>query len=400
MRQIYSPSFGWTICAAVLASALFVTALLSSTSVLAQNAWGDSPYGAYSFFPQGSDRAMALGGASVALIDDASAIVFNPAGAAIGPTGPAKNQWRANIGTTNNSIDHQELGYNFPDTYGTYETKYDSPYSYFFYAGAVRLGSWVIGAAYSSPYFYEFKDINSLSRREISRFEVKLRSIDYMVAYQISPDLSVGFAGHNETLREFYNNTSLPAPIPAGFESTASNQYFSGGVMFRHGWYGIGASYSQRREFKVDTSANTILSTYNTTPFRDVVIPARTTVGIFVRPIDRLMVSVDSEFIERLDKQAVYVSAATTSTELLKQEAVTLLRGGVEADVIKDKDYDLTLRAGGYNEPTRFENGRARLHYTYGATLRLWLVVLSYGADQAEKFSNSAYSASVKLDDF
>lgn len=363
--------------------------LFSAAKSFAQNAWGDTPYGAYGLFPQGSDRVMALGGASVAIIDDPTAILFNPAGAALGT-------WKADFGSTNNRIDHRELSYNFPNTYATYETQYDSPYSYFVYAGAVRIGGWVIGLAYSSPYFYEYAYINPLSNREIERFEVKVQSFDYMIARQFGKYFAIGIAGHDERLREFYLNRSLPEPVPGGFESTGSNSYFSGGLAFRTHSFGVGASYSPRRTFKVDTSVNDLLAVYNTTPFRDAVIPAKTSYGVFVKPWKRLLVTIDLDMIEKLDR-AVYVSAATTSTEYLKSESIQLVHGGIELIAYTRKWFELILRTGGYLEPSRIEGGRDRQHLTYGAEVHLGPVVLSYGADEAPMFKNSAFSASLSL---
>jgi hypothetical protein len=66
---------------------------------------------------------------------------------------------------------------------------------------------------------------------------------------------------------------------------------------------------------------------------------------------------------------------------------------------LEDKSFALILRGGGYNEPTRFAEGRSRSHVTYGAEVRLGPVVVSYGADTAEQFSNSAFSAGVSLGD-
>ena len=54
---------------------IIILLLLYNTSVYAADA-----YGAYGFFPQSSSRVLSMGGAFTALSDDASAIIYNPAG--------------------------------------------------------------------------------------------------------------------------------------------------------------------------------------------------------------------------------------------------------------------------------------------------------------------------------
>lgn len=364
--------------------------VFSYSEAKAQNAWGDSPYGAYSHFPHGSDRSMAMGGAAVAIIDDPTAVVSNPAA-------PALANWQVDFGSSNNSISHNELRYNFPSTYGVYETDYDNPYSYSFYSAGVRAGSFVFAGGYSSPFTYDYRYINPLSDSEIERFEVKVQSFDYLVATKIGDNFAVGVAGHLETVREAYKNKSLPDPIPAGFEAKGSGHYFSIGAAFRTESFGLGASASPRRKMTIDNkSYNDILDDYNTTPFRDVVIPARTVLGAFVRPIPRLLLTVDMDLIEKVENM-VYVSAATTSTEWLRAEQVSILHGGIEYHAVKTENFDLILRGGAYNEPTRFVEGRDRQHLTYGAEVHLWYLSLSYATDQADNFKSSTYSASVRI---
>lgn len=333
---------------------------------------------------------MALGGAAVAIIDDPTAIVSNPAA-------PALADWKVDFGSSNSSINHNELRYNFPSTYGVYETSYDNPYSYSSYSAGVRVGPLVFAGGYSSPFTYEYRDINPISNLEINKFEVKVQSFDYLVATRIGRYFAIGIAGHFESVREAYLNRSLPDPIPAGFEAKGSAHYFSLGAAFRTDIFGLGISASPRRKIIVDNkNYNDLLATYNTTPFRDVVIPARTVVGAFIRPLPRLLVTVDMDVIEKVENM-VYVSAATTSTERLHDKQVSILHGGIEVHAIKTKNYDLILRGGAYNEPTRFYGGNDRQHLTYGAEVHIWYLSLSYAADQATQFNNSTYSASVRI---
>ncbi|MGE3759185.1 MAG: hypothetical protein AB7H97_15585, partial [Pseudobdellovibrionaceae bacterium] len=62
---------------------ILISLLWVEDRALAQSS-SKSYYGTYSHAPQGSTRAMALGGAYTGLSDDASGIIYNPAGLAFG----------------------------------------------------------------------------------------------------------------------------------------------------------------------------------------------------------------------------------------------------------------------------------------------------------------------------
>ncbi len=364
----------------------FILQVLTSVSSAREDI---SKYGTYVLFPQGSVRLMGIGGAAVAVSKDADAMFYNPAGAAF-------SDWRFDAGSTNNKVNNEELAYNFPDTYGVYETKYDSPYSYNFYAAAIRLGDWVVGLGYSSPFFYEFSDVNPISNMEISRLEIKVTSFDLMLTRRLGEFVALGITGHSEYVNEYYRNSTLTGSSAIdGIRTSGSGQYVSSGLMFRNKIVGMGLSYYPARKMQVDLSKDDDLAAFNTTVFRDVSIPAKTNVGAFYQ-WSRLMLAFDIDMIEKTDN-TIYVSSVSTSSELVNPKAYQILHGGVEITIYKSKNLSFYLRGGGYTEPSRFEKGRSRDHLTFGAELGLGPLVLSYAADQAPKFSNSSYGISLNI---
>ncbi len=346
-------------------------------------------YGTYVLFPQGSVRVMAIGGAAVAISEDAAAMLYNPAGTAFA-------DWRFDAGSTNNKVNNEELAYNFPKTYGVYETQYDSPYSYNFYAAAVRMGDWVVGLGYSSPFYYEFSDVNPISNMEVARLEIKVTSFDMMLTRRFGEFVALGVTGHSERVDEYYRNSTLTGSSAIdGIRTSGTGQYFSSGMMFRNKIAGMGFSYYPKRKMQVDLSKDDDLAAFNTVVFRDVYIPAKTNLGAFYQ-WSRLLVAFDVDMVEKADN-TIYVSSVSTSSELVNPKAYQVLHGGVEITVYKSKNLAFYLRGGGYTEPSRFENGRSRDHITFGAELGLGPLVLSYAADQAPKFSNSAYGVSFNI---
>jgi len=350
-------------------------------------------YGTYVLFPQGSVRVMGMGGASAASIDDATALVFNPAGAAL-------SDWKVDFGGADNKVDNQELGTNFPDTYGTYETEYDAPYSYLFYSGAVRLGSWVIGAGYSNPFFNNYVYVNPISQVPIHQFQIKIRSFDAMVARRFGKYFAIGVAGHWETIEQSYQNTSLTGTVAvAGISTSGQNSYASIGAVLRNEVVGVGIAHSPKRHMTVDKSGDDSLAAYNTVAFRDAVIPAKTTVGVSVRVVPRLLIAVDVDQYSAVSN-SIYVSSVSTSYEYLKAEVFRVYHGGLEVNAFEKKWFELILRGGGYREPTRFTNGRDRDHLTYGLEARLGPVVFSIAQDRAPGFNNFSQGLSISLKSF
>ncbi|MEK7354893.1 MAG: hypothetical protein AAB250_00490, partial [Bdellovibrionota bacterium] len=280
----------------------------------------------------------------------------------------------------------------------SYETQYDSPHSYLFYAGAVRWGSWVFGAGYSNPFYNDYTYINPLSGIAIERLEIGLKSYDAMIARRFGKYLAVGVAAHQETTYQAYRNSSIPGSVAVGGISTkATATSYSFGMAIRDEAWGVGVSYFPERKIVVDKSGDDSLEAFNTVVFRDVVVPGKTSYGIFARPWERLLLAFDIDRYSMVSN-AIYVSSVTTSYSWLKSEPFQIMHGGFELTALADKWWELLLRGGGYREPTRFQDGRDRDHITYGAEVRIGPLVYSYGADQAQGFNNSSHGLSFSLD--
>ena len=226
---------------------LLFLALLSSFPAAAQT----FSYGAYGLFPLGSIRVIGMGGAFAALSDDASGMLFNPAGM-------SHAKWRYDVGASSSRVDNQE----FSELLGSTVTV--QKFSTEFYSAAVRIGkSTVFGLGFFSPF-------ESTSEGGSTTFvkseEISLQSMVLSLSTKIA-GLSFGVTGHYETAKLAIRDDANSIPLTE-VENTLIYPVY--GISYRGKKMGLGASYSQGRTHSIDQTANT---TYSTFFFRDVAIP-------------------------------------------------------------------------------------------------------------------------------
>ncbi len=349
---------------------LFIAVIgLSSPRALAQQ----YVYGAYSQFPQGSSRAMAMGGAYTGISDDVFGVLYNPAG-------PALGKWSVDAGGTKNSVTNRET-----PIFGT-STSFGLPYDFIFAAMGARIGSWVLAIGMSSPYSLKYQGLSETA-------ELSIFSADIYLAKKFGDKFSIGIGGHGEKLTESYKDTTLGYDV----KTEADTSFVSYGLMYRGGKGGFGASYSPTHSFDIDDNLNTQLG--STVWFRDAVVPGRMKYGVFYKLSDDKTVAIDLDNIEAISN-AIFVgsgiSGASSETPIIDKKQ-SILHGGFEWAVSKSNKNEIYLRFGGYKEPSRVESVADRMHLTFGLEVRFGPAVLSVAYDQARDFTNTAQGFSLSF---
>ncbi|PCI28397.1 hypothetical protein COB52_03705 [Candidatus Kaiserbacteria bacterium] len=352
--------------------------ILASFFSSAQSQAQTAAHGAYTLFPQGSIRVIGMGGAFAALSDDASGMLFNPAGMAQG-------KWKYDFGAATIQVD------NIIGADSEAVTDINQKYTVQFYTAAAKVSkNVVIGIGYSSPFKLEAGNVDSSFQQELS-----LQSLDLSLSVSFGK-ISLGATGHYEqsTLR-FRDDTVSIALI----EEKNTIIYPTLGVSFREKKGGFGISYVPKRTHDIDESVNS--ANFGSFWFRDVQIPGKVTVGAFFYARENLLIVVDLDLVEAPDNAIVAgtgTNSAADGTALLEQKR-SVLHGGIEYLFLKNSSAEVRMLAGGYEEPTLIEGDKTRLHLTLGLEVRLGPVVLGVSYDQAKNFQNTAAGLSLSLGD-
>ncbi len=343
-------------------------------------------YGAYGLFPLGSHRVMAMGGAYNALSDDATGVTYNPAGLAF------QSYW-ADLGGNVNSVWNREVDLNGDGQ------KDGLPYVYFYYAATFRVGNWGFGIGVNSPYFVELPiESDSGSFREKRTLKLAIETFNLPISYRITDEWSLGINIQSYMAKQRYQfSTTNPSVSSRDVSGQNERSAVSTGVMYRpnESW-SVGLSYQPRVEFSMDTSLNSQTGGVNW--FRDIVIPAKTALGIAYRE-KRFIYSLDLDYFEGLEN-TVYVGSELIPQfrrVQFDQEAKLVLHGGFEWNAISNRLWDLYLRMGTYNEPPRIKGNSSRQHLALGTELRYWILALSVAVDGAEDFTNLATGFGISL---
>ena len=349
-------------------------------SLISFKSWSQTyDYAAYGLFPQGSSRAMGMGWAYTAVSDDAGGIIFNPAGLGVG-------RWKADFGGTNNHIDNRE--YDVTGNGGGFGL----PYTFIFYGGAVRFGTWVLGAGYNSPYNMDYKD-ESIGKEQ----KLSITSLDVVLAKSFAKVFSVGVTGHAETVNLKYYYVS--GTINDDKETTVKGNYFTVGALFKQPKISLGISYSSSQYFDVDENLNTGL-TFGRVWFRDVSIPSKVSIGVKYEAKSDFIIAVDLDKYSVLKKEAIFPGTGddgdTFATTILDKD-YQVIHGGLEWYLSKSSESEVIWRLGAYNEPTRFLNGSDRSHFTMGLEVRFGPAILSVAYDTAKDFKNSSAGFSLSF---
>lgn len=376
-------------------------ALLGIICTFGVSAWGQatSPFGAYSLYPQGTARVMGMGGVFAATTDDASGTVFNPAG-------PALEKWSFDITGTSNRVDDQDK-VTKSVSYMPSSTLTDGfnrgPYTYNFFSTAVRLGSMVFGAGQSRPYDFRTNYGNQITPEVTSEQRsamVSVENYDAFIGAKLGDTLGLGVAGHYSKLSEHYSENGLGFGrhyVYANHESTTP--WFSAGLAFKNKKGGVGVTYFQGYRLKGDSAKNSALyaDTANYySMFREVAVPARTVFGGSAQVSDRLLAAFDIEVIDVPSGLVDVQLSLTGNVEVPLQSGTRqLMKGGVEWSVLKQRNMELIVRGGAYQEPNRLRDGGSRFHRTFGLQVRFGFAVLAVSFDQAENFNNTSQGFSI-----
>ncbi len=352
-----------------------------------QTSFGATAYGTYGLFPQGSTRVLGMGGAIVGLADDASSLNFNPAGLAMA-------RFKYDFQTSDNRVVNKEL------ITGSATAKVGVPYFINTYSAAFKFGNLAFGGGYSIPYNLETKESIFVLISDIDPPDIRIESFDTFIAYKFTNYLSLGVTLHAERAAMSYKKQSLSATL---LESSADQVFPTLGLSFKStSRSGVGIAYTpgRRYEFTDNDTYNSSIQTATGLPnviFRDVAIPGKLTIGGNLR-VGRTNWVVDVDYYEPV-KDAVYVNDQSSLTnQKIEEKQQSVLHGGYEIYIIKNRKMDFIWRGGGYREPPRFRSNKDRLHFTMGIEFRWGPIAVAAAYDQSEDFTNTANSISVSID--
>lgn len=337
--------------------------------------------GAYNYYAQGSGRSMAMGGAYTAISRDVSGMNFNPSGLALA-------DWKYDLNGTLNRTVNKAL--NSADLEGQEDR---GPVNFIQGGAALRLGTWVAALGVSVPYNDELIAPGSSQKHRAS---LVTQSGELVIAKSWSRSFSLGIGYHYEKVGFSYFEPGTPA---IDIEHSAEGGYPRIGLLYDDGKSAIGLSYTPRRHYEVDASAD---DTHSVQLLYDLVMPSRTTLGLLARPRKDWLVSIDLERIESLEDENLISFGPDIDSirgarpmRSMDLEEKTILRVGTEWAVIQSGSTDVILRGGFYNEPARLIGGVDRNHFTYGLQVRFGPAILAVSIDQAEDFTNTSQGFSV-----
>lgn len=358
--------------------AIFGVLVLYVAIFCSREAFADSvAYGAYGHYPVGSTRVLAMGGAFVGLADDGSTVVTNPAGLSM------MNE-KFSIGGGDNRIVNKEA------TFGSGTQEVAPPYTSLYRSLGARIGWLGVGFAYSNPYQVDYQQsINGYGHQIL-----EVESYDAAIAISFFKKLSLGVTARSERVRVGYIGVD-GRPI----QSKADGIYPLVGALFEFDQKArLGFSYSPERRYNIDESLESQLPpTVAIDWFHDVVIPAKATLGLSAKIRERLRGVGDIDIFMPV-KNAIFVGALSSNRNaaILEQQQ-TVIHGGFEFSVLKEKNLEFNWRGGGYNEPHRLATSKDRLHFTMGVEFRFWCITVAAAYDQAQDFSNLSQSIGISL---
>jgi hypothetical protein len=342
-------------------------------------------YGAYTHAPQGSTRAMGIGGAYTGLSDDAAGIIYNPAGLPFG-------DWTFDVGSTLNLNINKEVDIDN-------DKKADGvPLKFQFLSAAAHLGPFAFAVGRSSPFS---ADIYGTSWNN-STAALRITNNDFLFASKVGSNLALGITMHQSLLYSDYKSYQY------NWQNEVKGTNYTAGVTYRpERNLGFGLSYTPMQKFEV---AQEINQNIGYTPasqefgwFKGVVTPERYTLGGFFKSSDRLIYAADLDVIKPVENSIFVVNPFSNWSfaqgEEIKTQLVQIPHGGIEYKVVNEKRRGFIWRAGGYREPARSAAAQDRLHFTMGVELRLGPITVSSSMDECSGFTNSSQSVSLVLGD-
>lgn len=348
-------------------------------------------YGTYGLYSQTTTRAMAMGGAFVALSDDASGININPAGL-------AKMTTWGDLAGSYKIVLNQEA-----DLSGD-GIKDGIPYLYLYGSGALKFGSWAFGIGVSSPYNTSLSlPLGIAGFTDNVTLSLAISSFDIPISYELNKEWSIGMTLHGESLTESYELTSTTNPGKSAAKIEAKSKSQGTVTLGASYWpqssnWGFGMAFVPGRTYNIDTLYNNQIAPINW--FRDTIFPNKTTVGFFYKSSKSVRFLGDLDWFTSV-QDAVYVGSniivgAIRNIKVLTKDQF-VPHFGMEWAIVDEKIWDLYFRTGFYIEPPRLEGSVQRDHFTIGASVRYWVVVLSAAYDNAVGYTNNSAGLGLSL---
>lgn len=356
--------------------------------------WGGGPqYGVFNFFPQGSTRVLAMGGAFTGLSDDASAIVHNPAGLA-----KSKN-WFTFLSTSNYTNDSWPL--KADPNWAPINDSRDDSYSFNFSALSLKIGSIAIAIGQGQPYQTPMTYYSPVGMRTIN-YNLNITNKHLVVAAALNQSLSIGLDLIEEKLFEQYDVNQFGN---THYEESSTQRYIKTGISFWPGSnYGFGAQYQAGQQYNISTKYNSLL---DEAWFNSGYIPSHYVLGGFFKTNSKVTFVLDYDvFILNRDMQLAGSDLFLKSPILFKKGNISILHGGLEWHCIENINSDFYIRGGMYKEPARFQNfdnGQEnvsfsdREHNIWGLEWRYYVFDMGLSEDTAPNFTNFSFDLGIRI---
>lgn len=364
-------------------------------------------YNTYTTAVTGSARQVALGGATLSLPDDYSAVFLNPAGLG-GLTGTG-----IDFGSDSNALDNFIVDLDNPKARAlSVPLKYS-----FFGVRFVSESGWGFGVAAQTPFEDDSTFFGATTTRKLRRggtvtvanfdeSEVKITDNVYTAAVGkafFDRRLALGAAFNYWKIDQFYSYSPVTTPGARAFTRDATRENATadfGAIAAPWRWLRAGLVYKMGTRVGFDPSLNQGLP-FGLTPFRDVKSPDRISLGIGWLISDKFRLFTSSDYVMRMRQTFVVGSGVFPGSpgSVVESGQKDVFNGHWGAEFIPIDEPDLTFKfwAGGYLENTGIQGGYSRYHRTAGFGLSPWFLSLSMAVDDTENYNNFVIGLGVDL---
>ncbi|CAM6054212.1 unnamed protein product [Sphagnum tenellum] len=215
---------------------------------------------------------------------------------------------------------------------------------------------------------------------------------DLGLAFRVSDHLSLGTTLYLSTASQGYSYTSGNPTVQSGSGSlSVVNFYVDLNILYKvDDNLSFGMSFKPARFYSF------------VSPYRNIMSPAKLTLGTAMAITPRLLAVLDIDFFGAPGDAVLPGSDVIPGfgSIALLNEVKILPHGGVEVEIVKEKNWDFIGRAGAYIESSRVLPETYRAHLTLGAEVRFWAFAPSAALDIANGYSNYTLGAAISLKPF
>jgi hypothetical protein len=306
----------------------------------------------------------------------------------VNPAGLALNKWWGEIAVDINTLQNQSDDLNSD---GDFDNLRNSLY---FWRGALHFGRVSFGLIYDTPFVKDIQYTEPLNSDLVQRkLTLVLKSVDIPLSYQFSKEFAIGTTWHTRTaLLRFQSISSNPLSQPIDLATESDTLAVTLGLLYRHNGkrWAAGLAHTPQHSFSVDTDLNT-----QVTPaiwFRNISVPARTTIGFHYQPSPRLTLQTDLSLYHATSGYIPPGDQVTSSSSSRRIEANTLtsLKFGSEWRAIEKSSWLVILFLGTYMEPQTGGASSEKHHVTTGARYEAGQMSVNLGVDSARGYFNLA----------